>query len=225
MRFKGSIMVLGLMLVMGYSSQAEAGSMMGKTTLGLDVGGSFIPQEVDTDTDGSAGPIVGISGTYGLSDNLVVGLGISWETHTLEDTEAGSALGDIADVSTISILPTVQWYFGMSEKVSPYGLLGLGFNINSVSEDDGLNDAFDAATGCVGCSVSFDLDNTFAVKVGGGVDFAISDTLALNGELAWKLNSGGGDVEVTAPGIPTFSDTIDSNLSAISITVGVRLML
>ncbi len=63
-------------------------------------------------------------------------------------------------------------------------------------------------------------DNTFALQIGGGVDYFIKDNIAINGELVWKLNSG--DVEISVSGVPVEVD--DGNTSVIEFTAGATIL-
>jgi opacity protein-like surface antigen len=58
----------------------------------------------------------------------------------------------------------------------PYGTLALGMNLNSFDEEDNVG--------------NIDVDNTFAFRIGGGTDYFVTPHLALNTELAWKMNKG-----------------------------------
>jgi opacity protein-like surface antigen len=62
--------------------------------------------------------------------------------------------------------------------VIPYASVGAGINVHS----------FDNATRLGNESVSF--PSTFAFRVAGGLDFPITPNLAVNGEVAWKHDSG-----------------------------------
>jgi opacity protein-like surface antigen len=64
------------------------------------------------------------------------------------------------------------------EWVIPYASLGTGVNVHSFSNATLLGNE----------PVSF--PSTFAFRVAGGLDFPITSYLAVNGEVAWKKDSG-----------------------------------
>ncbi len=60
--------------------------------------------------------------------------------------------------------------------------------------------------------------NTFAFRGGAGVDFFVTDPLAVNAEAAWKSNSGDG--EITVGGTPVLRGAFDA--SAAQVMLGLR---
>ncbi len=71
-----------------------------------------------------------------------------------------------------------HWLFGLGDKVNLYPLAGLGiFGVTSKAEVLGI-----------GASVS---TNDFALNLGGGVDFKISQSIALNAEAKYMIAGGG----------------------------------
>lgn len=77
----------------------------------------------------------------------------------------------------------------------PYVSTGIGVNVNSFSEENGIP------------KTSF--ANTFAFRLAGGLDYALSERLMLNAELAWKRNRGG--LEVANQNVGSF-DASSANL-------------
>lgn len=149
--------------------------------------------------EADAGPIISGNIIYGVTNSVSLGVNLEWETHNVE------FLGfDIGDANTLSLLPFVELRATYGSFV-PYASLGVGININSFDEEPIIS------------PLKFDPENTLAPKLGGGADYFLTPSFALNTELGWKLNSG--DVELSVPGLTA---TADYNASAFSILFGAR---
>lgn len=101
-------------------------------------------------------------------------------------------------------------------RISPSLCIGFGYNINSFSPSDTAREA-------VGywyeADYDVEVDDSLAVKAGLGLDWFVSDRVALNGEAAWILNKG--DATETFDGVAVSSG--DFNGSSISLRLGVRV--
>lgn len=170
----------------------------GKWAFGLQIGPSFVTQDLDTDeeTKGETGIIVNGNLLYSFSETLALGIDFEWERHSVKESGIGIGAGH-----TFSFIPFIQYRLIQSEEFIPYIHLGLGANMNFFSENDNLG------------GFSLEPGNTVAVKVAGGLDYYIKENLALNGMLGWKWNSGIYDFE-------GFSG--DFNVSAFSLLFGIR---
>jgi outer membrane protein len=119
----------------------------------------------------TAGPALNFQGMYGLNQWFRVGMMLEWERHGLD--------GRDGTVDTISLLPaTLEFRPGRLGPFVPYITTGIGVNVNTK-----------------------DIDNTFAWRLGGGVDYALSylgsgvpKGLMLNVETAWKRNQPGAEL-------------------------------
>jgi Outer membrane protein beta-barrel domain len=119
----------------------------------------------------TAGPALNFQGLYGLNQWLRVGMMLEWERHGLD--------GRDGSVNTVSILPaTLEFRPGRWGSFVPYLTTGIGVNVNTK-----------------------DIDNTFAWRLGGGVDYALSNVMSnaprglmLNVETAWKRNQPGAEL-------------------------------
>ncbi|MBK9307432.1 MAG: outer membrane beta-barrel protein [Nitrospira sp.] len=113
----------------------------------------------------TVGPLVNFQGMYDLNRWFRVGAIIEWERHGVDVGSGG--------VSTISILPVnLEYRPGHFGPLVPYVTTGIGVNVNTHNVSD-----------------------TFAWRVGGGIDYALSNLMAgapkglmLNVETAWKRN-------------------------------------
>ena len=205
-------LVIGLlfvgMLVTPLASPA-AWAVDNNWTFGFRVGPSILTQDVvdedllGTEVSSGVGPAVNFQALYGISRYISVGLALEWQRHSF-DVDSPST--DIGTLNTVSLLPTVEIRPGRYGKFMPYGTLAFGVNLNSFSEDDAL------------AGINVDVDNTFALRIGAGTDYFLTPHLALNTELAWKMNSG--DATLTVPGIGSASG--DFNASSMMFLFGVR---
>jgi hypothetical protein len=129
----------------------------------------------------SAGPLVNLEAYYVLREWVRLGLMFEWQRYTINARDA-----EVGTLTTYSMLPVVEFRFTRDflrnnigfEWLIPYASAGAGLNIHSFSNGDRLGNE----------SVSF--SNTFALRLAGGLDFPITSHLAVNGEVAWKRDSG-----------------------------------
>jgi hypothetical protein len=156
------VMVLTWSVPSGYAGEFGSEQIEGRWGLGFRVGGAFPLGEIAGVTP-DPGPIISLNAMYGLTRYLVPGVNLEFQTHT------GSA-GSFSDRSyTTSIMPFVEFRPVQYGALSPYASLGLGVNINSTDEADSV-------------------DPAIALKVAGGADYFLSNSLALNFEAGWKSN-------------------------------------
>lgn len=119
----------------------------------------------------TAGPALNFQGMYGLNQWFRAGMMLEWERHGLD--------GRDGTVNTISILPaTLEFRPGHIGPFVPYLTTGIGVNVNTK-----------------------DIDDTFAWRLGGGVDYALTELISnapkglmLNVETAWKRNQPGAEL-------------------------------
>ncbi|HKN87594.1 MAG TPA: outer membrane beta-barrel protein [Nitrospiraceae bacterium] len=156
---------------------AEGQAPEGRWTAGFRAGFSPLTQEMFGGSDTSVGPVLNFMGMYGINKWMNVGLMLEYNRHGVS-TEGTQ---DIGTLNTVSLLPTVEFRPGRYGRLIPYGSVGMGVNVNSLSQDD-------ASKRNVG---TLSAPNTFAFRLAGGVDYPLSDKLALNTEVAWKRNRGG----------------------------------
>jgi outer membrane protein len=130
----------------------------------------------------TVGPAVNVQGMYGLNKWFRLGMMLEWENHGLDKPRNGS-------VDTITILPVnLEYRPGHFGNFIPYFTTGIGVNINTK-----------------------DVKDSFAWRVGGGIDYALTNLvqsapkgLMLNMEAAWKRNH------------------VDADASALGLLFGVR---
>jgi len=202
------ISLSGAIFFLGLIPAADAQNTQGKWGFGIRAGGSFLTQDINDEIPGvsfvgNPGPIVSGNIIYGVTNSVSAGVNVEWETHQT-DIEVLGIEFDIGDATTVSLLPFVELRATYGSFV-PYASLGAGINFNSFDVEPVLT------------PLQIDPDNTFALKVGGGADYFLTPSFALNAELGWKLNSG--DVELSVPG---FTATGDYNASAFSLLFGLR---
>ena len=163
--------------------QAKGQSIAGDFVFGLRAGLVVPTQQIleNLSSGTSVGPLVNLEAYYVLKE--WVRLGMMFEWHQYDISSSGSA--QLGTLSTYSLLPTVEFrptrdmMRGLGfEWLIPYASLGTGVNVHSFSNATRLGNE----------SVSF--PSTFAFRLAGGLDFPITSHVALNGEVAWKTDSG-----------------------------------
>lgn len=164
----------------------------GKWNLGFRAGLSILSQEGIESTSSGVGPVLNLQAMYGLNKWFRAGFMLEWERHGF-DAENGPDLGTL---NTVSLLPTLEFRPGRFYEVVPYLSTGIGVNINSFSEDDGVPEV--------------DVANTFAFRLAGGLDFPLTSHLMLNTEVAWKRNRG------------TVGTAANFDSSSMNLLVGIR---
>jgi hypothetical protein len=144
---------------------------------------------------------------YDLQKYVSLGFEAEWEQHKID--QAALTLGD---ASTASLFIRFECHLERTQPISPYFLFAGGYNLNSFSEED-------AYLGACGEGCRIDIDNTFALKAGFGVDmFVLFENAAINFEVAWKYNKA--DIDFISGGDVVASDSYDG--SALSLLVGFR---
>lgn len=130
---------------------------------------------------GSAGigPLVNLQALYSLNQWFLLGLMVEWEQHGV-DVENRRLSLDVGSQHTVSVLPTIELRPVTLGSFVPYVNMSFGVNVNSFSE-----------------SVPWEMSpsNTFAWRVGGGVDYLVNRHFALNAEWAYKRNDGHAHVD------------------------------
>ncbi len=209
MKRTGFAVCLGLLVLLWGVPDADAGERYSPWTVGLRGGPSFLTQDAvgNANIEGQLGPIFNGLVVYNLHEYVSCGLEAEWEQHKID--QAAVTLGD---VSTASLLVRFEGYLDRNRPVSPYFLLAAGYNLNSFSEDD----AYEAACGG-DCRI--EIDNSFTIKAGFGVDlFVLFENAALSFESAWKYNKA--DMDFISNGTVVASE--DNNGSALSLYLGFR---
>ena len=121
----------------------------------------------------TVGPLVNFQGMYGLNNWFRVGMILEWQNHGVDGNGTGS-------VNTVTLLPiNLEYRPGRIGNLIPYVTTGIGVNINT-----------------------HDVSDTFAWRVGGGLDYALTNLFSgapkgimLNVETVWKRNHpSGGDM-------------------------------
>lgn len=118
----------------------------------------------------TVGPLVNFQGMYGLNRWFRIGMILEWQRHGVDVGSGG--------VNTVSILPVnLEYRPGHFGPFVPYFTTGIGVNVNT-----------------------HDVSDSFAWRVGGGIDYALTNLvttapkgLMLNVETAWKRNHASAD--------------------------------
>jgi outer membrane protein len=187
----------------GAAEGTQGGTEPGKIILGMRAGFAPVTQQVSADTSTDVGSLVNFLGMYSINHWLLVGMMIEWERHSMS-LERPSV--DLGHQDTVSVLPTVEIRPVKFGALIPYANMSFGVNVNSFGESN-------AARAAVG---SISPSNTFAWRLGWGVDYMIAQRFALNTEMAYKRNDG--HVTTTAGGRDN-----DWNFSSFGFLFGVKM--
>jgi outer membrane protein len=167
----------------GLSSQAraedwkmeEGGIEPGKVVLGMRAGFAPLTQSLTANTSTDVGSVVNFQAMYSLNKWLLAGIMLEWERHSI-NVERPSI--DLGHQDTVSVLPTVEVRPVKFGPVIPYANMSFGVNVNSFGESSAIS----------GTTIS--PSNTFAWRLGWGVDYMLTKQFALNTEMAYKRNDG-----------------------------------
>ncbi len=203
------VMVISFSLLMTTSATAQTLSEKLKYNIGIGVrsGPAFFTQDLSEDLDADAEPFL-VSGEILYVQSDVFSLGVNVEYHE-HDVDSASLARTLGTVKTLSIIPFAEFRPLGFKKLSPYGLFGLSFNLNSFSFKTGA---------CVfPCLRVYEPDDNLGAKFGAGLDYFATDSMSLNVELGWKVNSG--DAE---GGTQSARITEDFNANVLTLLLGVR---
>ena len=162
--------------------QAKGQSIAGDFVFGLRAGLAVPTQQIleNLSSGTSVGPLVNLETYYVLREWVRLGMMFEWQRYNISSGDAQfGALNTFSLLPTVEFRPTRDVMRGLGfEWLIPYASLGTGINIHSFRNSARLGDA----------PVSF--PNTFAFRVAGGLDFPITSSVAVNGEVAWRTDSG-----------------------------------
>ncbi|WP_173048338.1 outer membrane beta-barrel protein [Nitrospira sp. KM1] len=214
----GLCVVLSMLLgffTFGFSGSAAAEDMSwkhegtapeGRMTVGFRAGLSLLTQEVVDGTDSSVGPALNFQAMYGVNKWINIGAMLTWERHSV-DLERPKA--DLASVNTVTLLPLyAEFRPGHFGKLQPYVGTGIGVNINSTSEADAFKRQ----------NITLSPGNTFAWRVAGGLDYALTQHFLLNTEFAVNRNRGTLETKQGS----TVTDRSAFDASSMNILFGVK---
>ena len=178
-----SFIMMGVLVLAGPADRAQAeewksesgGTEPGKIILGMRAGFAPVTQTVTGNTSTDVGSLVNFQAMYSLNKWLLVGMMVEWERHSMSQENPSIDLGH---QDTVSVLPTVEVRPVRYGPLTPYVNMSFGVNVNSFGESSSIG----------GTRIS--PSNTFAWRVGWGVDYMITQRFALNTEMAYKRNDG-----------------------------------
>jgi opacity protein-like surface antigen len=235
-RLPMSIAVLLISLTASSSLYAQANQWM----FGVGVGPSFptgsfrnvqftdpFGDRTSMNLDLKTGPLINGKIGYAVNDTFTLGFSAEWETHKIAKTSVQDFLADGTPIPelitaggrlhTFSLMPFVEVRPIKFGNLSLYLGLAAGGNINRVgSKSSTVN--------------SFEVGNSAAFKVSGGLDYFFTKSLAFNTEVAWKYNRGSVKIKSTEnpsidtpPDVATGDSGNDGNrVSPVSLLFGLR---
>ncbi len=149
------------------------------------LGGGIFPKEDDYGTTGFIGGRL----TYDLTPNAAVGVESGWLNYKHEFN--GTKYGDVRGIPLLADLILKMPIEAMDNKLVPYVLGGIGVLFWDYKEASIVSDA----------GIDVEGDTSFALKLGGGMDFFVSDQTALFVEGSYIFSNY--DVETNVGGAGT----------------------
>jgi outer membrane protein W len=160
-----------------------------------------------TDKKPDTGQMLNVDLMFKANNNLDFGGSVEYQTNKMPSISGpGTANGLFggAKITVLTIMGVGQYRFNRAAKFSPYGVAGIGVNINWMDDD---NSGF-----------SFEVDPSLALKVGAGFDYYFSKSTAFNVEAGYKVNNSTVTRSPTQGGTASF----DFNMSTLYLLAGVR---
>lgn len=168
-----AVMIAGLGLSQSGTSKAAEWVHEGMAEEGKITAGFRVGPSFATQDSGvsTVGPLINFQGMYDINRWFRIGMILEWQRHGVDVGSGG--------VNTVSILPVnLEYRPGYFGPFVPYVTTGIGVNVNT-----------------------HDVSDSFAWRVGGGIDYALTNLvssapkgLMLNVETAWKRNHAAGDL-------------------------------
>lgn len=197
-------------LLVNPNSLSFAEVLEGRLGVGLRMGPSFLVEPLSDQYRGEGGPVFNGAVFYGLTNRVLAGFHLEWEKHTVTNNASSFVYGE---QSTVSIIPAMEYHLRAEGPFSPYGILGIGINLNR------FNRSNDLGTLCASCQI--EPKNTLALKGGLGIDYFRTSFIVYNAEFALKMNDGNSDFTGVIPGFG--SDTSTDNRNCVfTLVFGVR---
>jgi outer membrane protein W len=137
---------------------------------------------IDTEYDSSVS--ISADFTYLFNESFSLELSLGYLKTDMTVSRFGDKLG-YGELTQIPILLTGRYHFSVNDKVMPYIGLGVGYYLNDMEDADGNGDFFDDAPSGVN---SF-ADDAFGFHLAGGVEYFVTDNVALNLDLKYVLLS------------------------------------
>lgn len=195
------LMVLCLGLVVGcFAGSALAEDLAGRFSVGV-VGGGVYPKDSETDSSFYAGG----QSTYGINEYIAVGGEVGYSSWGVE--EGGIDYGEVRAVPLLADLYLRYPIEVGKNKLVPYVVGGLGVVFYDYKESSFLKQY----------GVTVNIDPSFALKLGGGIEYFLTKNIALGAEGSYIWSEA--DVSVSGAGAVASSST-DTN--ALIVAAGVK---
>jgi len=158
----------------------------------------------------------GISASQKITDSLAFELRTGYMKM---ETDKKLGLIDEGDLKVIPLQLSLIYNFSL-DKLSPYILVGAGYYI--VSFENSSKNPFEN----LGMEIDDSFDNKFGFHIGGGIDYQISSTFSLNGDIRYTFADLAGTYKITdtASGISRSGD-YKGKLDNFALSVGVKISL
>jgi outer membrane protein W len=163
-----------------------------------------------TDKKPDTGQMLNLDLMFKAGNNFDIGGSLEYQTNKMPSISGPGTAGGLfggAKITVATVMAAAQYRFNRAAKFSPYGVAGIGLNINWMDDDN--------------AGFSFEVDPSLALKFGVGADFYFSKATALNLEAGYKVNNSTVTRSPTGGGTASF----DFNMSTFYLLGGLRFSL
>lgn len=144
-----------------------------------------------------------------LSDKFGLSLELLKFGAPVEAEPKGFSKGEL---NIIPVQLSLQWYYPLNDKISPYIFVGLGYYITSFTIDKGYSSFLEE-----------DIKNAFGFHFGVGMDYIISNHLAFTSDARFSVVKTEGTWTIRAE-TPVSGKINDVNLNAFQFGIGIRYL-
>lgn len=204
MKKLAGVLLFGIVAILAVSQNAAAQEMDFSDTRWELSGqvGAAIPKDDDSDTSAYlSGRLV-----YDVVPNVGIGGSVGWYGYGVE--VAGEDWGDANSVPLLANIVLRMPLEATENRVVPYVVGGIGVMFWNFDESNLLKNA----------GISVDSEASFAAQIGAGVDFYLSDRIAVFGEATYLFS----EVDTTISG-SGLTGTLEGDTDAILLGVGAKM--
>lgn len=178
------------------------------------------PEEASTPVSGMGFYASG-SVFHSITPHLSFGLDADWYSLPVKMEGSGNftnpsfSMFSTGTSQTVGIFPSIRYETSRWHAISAYGGFGIGYILNYMNTSPGWNWGCDPKVGCAG----WGWGNGFGVKVSGGINVWITQSLALNLESGFIDNP----TIITNTVAGQMSPAQSANLSIVYMAVGIHV--
>jgi len=197
-----------------FETGQEAGATDDRGRIGLGILGGY---GLFANSQFGGNAAFGATFTFAVSRNIAIEIaGIYLKTNVASDPDALSK----GKLTTMPLQLSLLGRFPINKKFTPYVLAGGSYFFNSFTLDSAILDGWNA----VGFTLTEKLDKAFGFHFGGGLEFALGETLSACFDVRYCMAKGKGNwsLKDSISTIETNGTFKDLNLNTMMFTVGLK---